>query len=154
MTVYYQFQSRERLLDAFADHLAERGGLRRMPEVFLEPDPERALRLLVEIFVGFWATDRLALRRVRAMGVIAPSRDSGPRDRDAWRREAIETLLRRFGRRSRAGVSPSSANLVAVLTTLTGFETFDSLCVDGRTPDRVAALIGRMALNLIRSGEP
>src|SRR5580693_8188090 len=86
MTVYYQFASREALLEALADHLGQRGGMQRMREVFTEPDPERALRRLVEVFVGFWATDRRTLRRLRAMGVVSPGQDKGPRDRDSWRR--------------------------------------------------------------------
>jgi AcrR family transcriptional regulator len=149
MTVYYQFHSREELLEALADHLARRGGMQRMREVFMEPDPERSLRRLVEVFVDFWATDRTALRRMRAMGVISPSRDTVALERDAWRREAVENVLARFGRTVGSPKLGGPAGLAAVLTTLTSFETFDSLCVDGASPEHVARLLGELAVVLV-----
>jgi len=38
LTIYYQFKSCPGLLEALYDHLAMRGGMQRMPEVFREPD--------------------------------------------------------------------------------------------------------------------
>jgi AcrR family transcriptional regulator len=149
MTVYYQFHSREELLGALADHLAQRGGMQRMREVFMESDPERSLRRLVEVFVGFWATDRTTLRRLRAMGVVAPSQDRAALDRDSWRREAIENVLSRFGKKVGPTKLGGPEGLVALLTTLTSFETFDSLCVGRRTPESVAKLLGDLAVLLI-----
>lgn len=150
MTVYYQFHSREELMTALADHLAQRGGMQRMQEVFMEADPERSLRKLVGVFVGFWSTDRVTMRRLRAMGVVWPRRDQGPRDRDSWRREAVENVLRRFGRRT-GSLRLGGEALVSVLTTLTSFETFDSLCVAGRSADDVAKLLGDLAVMLVHA---
>lgn len=149
MTVYYQFHSREELLEALADHLAQRGGMQRMREVFMEPEPEMGLRKLVEVFVGFWATDRVTLRRLRAMGVVTPSQENAAIKRDAWRREAVENLLARFGKRGAAAKSAKHADLVAILTSLTSFETFDGLCTDGRSPEEVARLLGEVATLLV-----
>jgi AcrR family transcriptional regulator len=42
MTVYYQFHSRLRLLEALYDHLAARGQMFRLAEAFHEPDPRSA----------------------------------------------------------------------------------------------------------------
>jgi AcrR family transcriptional regulator len=151
MTVYYQFHSREALMESLADHLAQRGGMQRMREVFTEPDPPKSLRKLVDVFVGFWATDRVTLRRLRAMGVVSPSRDKAARDRDAWRREAVENVVRRFGKKVGATKIGGSEALVAILTTLTSFETFDSLCVNGRAPEDVAKLLGDLAVLLVGS---
>jgi AcrR family transcriptional regulator len=145
MTLYYQFHSREKLLEALADHLAERGGMRRMREVFLEPDPGKALRRLVEVFVGFWATDRVTTRRLRAMAVVSPSRDGGPRDRDAWRRQAVEGVLAKFGRKPGGVRAGGPRDVVGILTALTSFETFDALCVDGRSPEAVARQLTELA---------
>jgi AcrR family transcriptional regulator len=148
MTVYYQFHSREQLLEALADHLAEHGGMRRMREVFLEADPAKALRRLVEVFVAFWASDRVTLRRIRAMGVVAPREDRGPRERDAWRREAISTLLSRT-LRSRGGVKAADRpDLIDLIATLTSFEVFDSLCTPTRDPKAVASLLSDQVLRL------
>lgn len=155
MTVYYQFESRAGLLDALADHLAARGGMERMRAVFLEPDRDRALRRLVETFVGFWAHDRETMRRLRAMALVFPSMARGPRDRDAWRREAVSRLLERHAERGRAGRAPLRNDLIDLLTALTGFDAFDALCTGGRKPEAVSVLLGDLAVELARrGGEP
>ncbi len=151
MTVYYQFKSRAGLLDALSDHLAHRGGMHRMRTVFAAPTLEEGLRQLVEVFVGFWATDRIAMRRLRALGVTAPERSAAPRGRDEWRREAVSNLLaRQAGAASKAG-APSSAELVDTLTALTSFEFFDQLCTPSRKPSAVSRLIYELALGAIRT---
>jgi len=54
LTIYYQFKSCPGLLEALYDHLAMRGGMQPMPEVFREPgqsfestSPERTTAWLV-----------------------------------------------------------------------------------------------------------
>jgi AcrR family transcriptional regulator len=145
MTIYYQFRSRAGLLDALADHLAERAEMFRVRELFHEPDPERAVRRLVDTFVGLWATDRVTMRRLRALGVVFPSDAAAPRNRDAWRRDAVAHVLARFGR----GEPPG--DLVDLFASLTSFETFDSLSTGSRTPDAVSALLSAAALELLRA---
>ncbi|MCI4345424.1 MAG: TetR/AcrR family transcriptional regulator [Thermoplasmata archaeon] len=148
MTVYYHFPSREKLLEGLSDHLAQQGGMRRMREVFQEPDGRKALRALVETFVSFWSSDRITLRRIRAMGVVAPSSDRAPRDRDSWRREAIKNLLEKLGKGMSARKPREREELVDLLTTLTSFETFDALATSTRSADAVATLLTRVALEL------
>jgi len=148
MTVYNQFESRIGLLDALADHLAARGGMHRMREVFGQPDLESGVRRFVEVFVGFWASDRVTLRRMRAMGVLYPSLHGGALGRDAWRQEAASRLIAMFdagGRGARRTLPPHSAEL---LSALTSFEMFDVLCSEARTPEEVARMISDAALEL------
>ncbi|MGI0053797.1 MAG: TetR/AcrR family transcriptional regulator [Thermoplasmata archaeon] len=150
MTIYYQFHSRAELFVALADHLAERGGMHRVREAFQEPDPEKALRKLVSTFVEFWASDRVTLRRLRAMGIVFPKEAGPTRDRDAWRRSAVSQLLiAKFGPRVRGARGMPAADLVDVLTSLTSFETFDELCTEMRTPPAVAELLADQAARLV-----
>jgi AcrR family transcriptional regulator len=149
MTVYYQFESRAKLLEALADHLAVRGGMARMREVFMATDFETGLRKLIEVFFGFWATDRVTIRRLRAMGIVFPTDSSAAVDRDSWRREAVSNLLQRHRILNR-GQKRASNELIDLLTTLTSFETFDALCTSGRRPSEVSRLIGDMAVSTIR----
>src|SRR5262245_38191437 len=72
LTIYYQFGSRAGLLEALYDHLATRGNMRRMSEVFLESDAAIALEKMIRIFVGFWASDPAVLRHLRAMAALDP----------------------------------------------------------------------------------
>ena len=85
LTVYYQFDSRARLLEALYDYLAERGHMRRMPEVFQERDPRAAINRAVGIFVDFWASDPVAIRekygkRVRLWGGVNKRALAGTRE--------------------------------------------------------------------------
>jgi AcrR family transcriptional regulator len=148
MTVYNQFRSRAGLLEALADHLAGRGGMSRMRSIFTEPEFDRALTALVETFVAFWASDRVTLRRLRAMAVAFPDSDGVARNRDAWRREAITNLLAKFRLRRGSPTVAEGPDLVDVLTALTSFETFDALCTPKRSPAQVATLLSGLAVSL------
>lgn len=147
MTLYYQFKSRAQLFEALADHLARRGGMERMREVFLAPSTEEGLRRLARTFTQFWATDRVVMRRLRAMAIVFPADASGPRDRDAWRREAIVNLLVRGDAREEGRGGPPGRDLVDVLTALTGFEAFDSLYTEARGVEGTAELLGELLVD-------
>ena len=67
LTIYYQFSSRAGLLEALYDHLAQRGNMQQMVEVFQESDSSSAIEKMVRTFVGFWASDPHVMRRLRAM---------------------------------------------------------------------------------------
>src|SRR5438874_7970293 len=75
MTVYYQFGSKRGLLEALFDSLAARGGLRGLPSTFRQTDPRVALDGLIDVFARFWSSDRLVLRRLRAMAALDPELD-------------------------------------------------------------------------------
>ena len=53
LTIYYQFSSRAGLLEALYDHLAERGHMQQMADVFQASDAASAIEKMVRIFVGF-----------------------------------------------------------------------------------------------------
>jgi AcrR family transcriptional regulator len=149
MTVYNQFESRTGLLDALADHLAARGGMHQMREVFGAADLESAVRRFVQVFVGFWASDRVTLRRMRALGVLYPSLHGGLPGRDAWRREAADNLFAMFGGRTKTSSPALPPNAAELLAAITSFDTFDSLSVGSRTPDEVARLITETAFRVL-----
>jgi len=154
MTVYYQFESRAGLLDALADHLALRGGMFRMREVFLEPSLPSAFRKLVETFVGFWASDRVTLRRMRAMAILFPKDAAGPRDRDAWRREAIANLLARHRHRSSGSRNGASEDRLDLLATLTSFEVYDLLAQGSRSSEQIVDLLVDLGLRELGLAAP
>jgi len=146
MTVYNQFRSRANLLDSLADHLAGRGGMERMREVFASRSVEEGLRQLVGVFTGFWASDPVTMRRLRAMGVVFPADAHGPRARDAWRREAVVHLLARHGIRAVGARRSSVSELIDTTSVLTSFEVFDQLVAEGRKLAEVEALLTGLVL--------
>lgn len=146
LTIYYQFKSRPGLLEALYDHLAIRGNMRRMAEVFHETDPSVALEKLVVTFVGFWSSDPVVIRRLRGMAALDPEIDHGIRARDARRQHAAREIIRRtvLGRKKK--LSTEQQNLTAdVLSMLTSFESYDALARARHNQGVIIATLTRMA---------
>jgi AcrR family transcriptional regulator len=121
-TVYYQFGSRSGLLEAVCDHLAELGGLAGLPRAFTEADPRRGLDLFVGCFGRFWAADRAATRRLRALAALDPEVGAVIAARDQRRRDGLAVLVSRL-----PDPPEDQDHVVRVLTALTSFELFDAL---------------------------
>lgn len=146
LTLYYQFSSRTGLREALYDHLANRGNMRRIPEVFLEPDPAAAIDKLVSIFVGFWASDPVALRRLRAMAILDPEIAKGIQARDARRAHIAGEILKRMATVGRKKLTEQQLNAATtVLSMLTGFATYDALASAGHSQKEIIAIIARLA---------
>jgi AcrR family transcriptional regulator len=143
-TVYYQFKNKAGLVEALFDDLAARGGLRGLPEAFAKPDPWAALDEFIAIFVRFWSSDRLVIRRLRALAALEPELE--PVARDAWRREGLEVILRRLG--------ATAPDAIDSLQALTAFETYDLLATEDRERHQVAALIQRQARATLQPAPP
>src|SRR5215475_4295245 len=125
LTIYYQFKSRPGLLEALYDYLAMRGNMRRMAEVFHEPDPYTALEKLVSVFVGFWSSDRVVIRRLRAMAALDPDVREGIESRDARRRHIARDVLKRIATAAKKKYDEQRLIAAAdVIAMLTGFATY------------------------------
>ncbi|HVC40139.1 MAG TPA: TetR/AcrR family transcriptional regulator [Candidatus Dormibacteraeota bacterium] len=124
-TIYYQFESKTGLLEALCDALAEAGQLSELGVAFANPEPLGALRAFVAGFGRFWAVDRLAMRRLRALGALDPEVGVVIGARDARRRAGLEVLVGRLEGTERAPAMREK--VIQLLYALTSFETFDSL---------------------------
>src|SRR6266404_551367 len=123
LTIYYQFKSRPGLLEVLYDELATRGNLRRMGEVFHEPDVSIALEKLARIFVGFCSSDPVVIRRLRGMAALDAEMAPGLRARDARRRHIARELIGRLVSSEKTKVKPEEEHLAAdVISMLTSFE--------------------------------
>jgi AcrR family transcriptional regulator len=135
MTVYHQFGSKPGLIAALSDDLASRGGIGRLPEAFMAPDPRAGLEILVQVFMHLWESERLVVQRLRALSALdADFVDH--EDRNQRRRHAISVLLQRL--------TPPPADLddkADLLTAITSFESFETLAAGGRDAAAAARLI-------------
>jgi AcrR family transcriptional regulator len=141
MTVYNQFTSRTGLLEALFDWLAQRGGLGAMPRAFQQADPDLALATFVGMFCGFWASDRVVLRRLRAIAALDADLGALVQTRDEWRRSGLRMLLERRGERR--------PETIDILYSLTSFETFDALAGERRATEEVCALVLWVARSIL-----
>jgi AcrR family transcriptional regulator len=140
MTVYYQFSSKRGLLEALFDALAARGGMQQLPSAFQKADPAAALNRFIDVFARFWSSDRIVLRRLRAMAALDRELEQVLRERNEGRRNGLRVIVSRLP--ARAG---HIAETIDLLFALTSFENFDVLAGPDRTPEAVAPLIKRAA---------
>jgi len=146
MTVYYQFGSKRGLLEALFDLLAARGGLHELPSAFQQSNPRVALDRLIEIFARFWSSDRVVMRRLRAMAALDPELDQVLRERSEGIRTGLRVIISRLPIRGE-----SLVETVDLLFALTSFENFDLLAGPGRTPAEVAPLVKRAVAAIVTS---
>lgn len=145
MTVYHQFGSKIGLLEALCDSLAASGGMGQVAMAFRQPEPREALKQYLLVFSRFWEGDRLVMRRLRALAALDPDFEQVIRARDEWRRRGVGVLTQRFV--ERYGLPPPERvdESVALLLTLSSFETFDTLAGPTRRLEEVAPLVCRLA---------
>ncbi|MBO1414237.1 TetR/AcrR family transcriptional regulator [Streptomyces sp. FH025] len=122
-TVYYQYGSKTRLLEAVCDALAAEGGMAHLADAFGHADPWTAVDRFVEVMAGFWAVDPDCTRRLRALGALDDEVGKVIADRDDRRRHGAAVLAARL-----PAAPPDAAALLFVLT---AFETFDALAAEG-----------------------
>ena len=145
LTIYYQFKSRPGLLEALYDYLAMRGNMRRMAEVFHEPDPYSALDKFVSVFVGFWSSDRVVIRRLRAMAALDPEVREGIESRDARRHHIAREIMKRIAGAGKKKYNDERCIATAdVIAMLTGFATYDALATAGHGEKEIIAMIARL----------
>jgi len=148
LTIYYQFKSRPGLLEALYDHLAARGNMQQMAQVFHEPDPSKALEKLIGTFVNFWSSDPVVIRRLRAMGALDEEIGAGIRARDSRRVHAAGEILRRLAISQRRKHRPKQHGLISeIISMLTSFETYDALSRAGHDDPEIV----RMLLTLVQA---
>lgn len=142
MTVYYQFKSKAKLLEALLSDFGERANMREMQNVFRERDPRASFDRLIDIFCRFWTTQGAPLRRLNAMAALDSDVDRALTERGGWRRDAIAKIVSRLPERANA------EEVIDVLHALTSLDTFDLLASRHAEP-QIAAMLKRAAAAIV-----
>jgi AcrR family transcriptional regulator len=145
MTVYHQFGSKIGLLEGLCDTLAVSGGMEQLATAFQQSEPLDALNRYLLVFSRFWEVDRMVMRRLRALAALDPDFEQVIHTRDEWRRRGVSVLAQRFVERQLMAPGQGLDETVAVLFTLSSFETFDTLAGPTRSLEDVAPLVCRLA---------
>ena len=140
-TVYYQFGSKAGLLEAVCDDLAEAGGMADLSRVFTIPDPDAAIHDFVTAFAGFWAADRVVMRRLRALAALDPDVGVVIAARDQRRRQGLAVLVSRLP----ASSGTAAEQTVQMLYALTSFEAFDTIAGPDRDLAQALPAVTRLA---------
>jgi|SRR5580658_3727533 AcrR family transcriptional regulator len=138
LTVYDRFGTREGLLEAVFDVLAESGGLIRLPEAFTQEDPIAGLEQFIAIFCGFYSAHRIVLRRLHALEVLGRG-VSAETDRNQRRLQGLRVLLGRLA--SASHLDSGTDDVVHAVHALTSFAFIDEFAGPGGDPADVAPQI-------------
>jgi AcrR family transcriptional regulator len=142
-TIYNQFESKQGLLTAIFDAIAQEGGLFDLPQVFSEADPNKALRRVVAIFAAFWRMHAQALPKFAAFGQLDAEIGVVLNERSERRRKLLTVLVGRM----KSVHSPT--DLVDVLFALTSAEFYRLLTVRGRSAQAIEELIWQAVANAV-----
>jgi AcrR family transcriptional regulator len=139
-TIHNLFGTKTGVLEAVFDLIALESGMERMREVMMLPPGDEQLERFVGIFCGFWAKNRVVIRRVHGMGAIDPEFGAVIEARNQRRRMGATRIV------ERSGLGGSDAKQqAAVLAALTSFEFFDALAESCGSEAEVEAMVLRLA---------
>jgi hypothetical protein len=102
-----------------------------LPAAYSTPDPDEALNGLIRAFIRFSASERLAIRRLRALAVLQPVVEESLRQRDE--RQGLGAIVDRMMEKSGKPSLERREEVVDLLHVLSGFQTYDALAPQGRS---------------------
>ena len=139
VTIYHQFESKAQLLEAVFDEFAAAGGLStELPKLFSDPDPRRALRGMVHVFVNFYVGHRRMLPRLSA-AIVDADIANAVQVRSERRRVVLATIVRRI---VRPDADQARVNdVVDTLFALTSYEMLELLSVRDRQMLDIEAVV-------------
>ena len=127
-TVYHHFGSKQGLIEAMFDSIADDSGLvSGISEVFSEKEPERALSMHVEVFCRFWSSHRRLFHKMAAMVVLDEDISKCLRERHKRRKLAALEIAKRIHAARSLHRFRTESHLAETIWALTGFETFNDL---------------------------
>ena len=139
MTVYYQFKSKGKLLEALFDDFAKRADMHEMRRAFQESDPLKSLDAIIGVFCRLWESQGALLRRLTTLAALDPEVNDALSERGSWRKEALTEIVRRLPDKK------DQEEIVDVLFALTSVEAFDTLAVRHKSSKNIAKVLFRAA---------
>ena len=138
-TIHNLFGTKTGVLEAVFDLIALESGMERMREVMMLPPGDAQLERFVGVFCGFWAKNRLVIRRVHGIGAIDAEFGAVIEARNKRRRMAASRIVQTTGR---IGDTKQCATMLAALTS---FEFFDALAESCGSETEAEAMVLRLA---------
>jgi AcrR family transcriptional regulator len=148
-TIYNQFGNKFGLLEALFDDLARRGGMFELGEAFRKENPLDALNEFVAAFGRFWTTDRIIIRRLHAMITLDSEMAKSESARQERRRKGLQVIVGRLNEEYKLATDLPLDEIIEIVHTLTGFETFDALAGTTRSPEEVVPIVQKLILEVM-----
>ena len=141
-TIHNLFGTKTGVLEAVFDLIALESGMERMREAMMLPPGDAQLARFVGIFCGFWAKNRMLLRRVHGIGAIDPEFGAVIEARNQRRLMAATRIVQRMG-------GDDGTRKAATLAALTSFEFFDALAESCGTETEAESVVLQLAKNVL-----
>ena len=141
-TIHNLFGTKTGVLEAVFDLIALESGMERMREAMMLPPGDAQLARFVGIFCGFWAKNRMLLRRVHGIGAIDPEFGAVIEARNQRRLMAATRIVQRTG-------GDDGTRKAATLAALTSFEFFDALAESCGSEAEAEAIVLQLAKNVL-----
>lgn len=148
MTLYNQFGSRVKLVEAVLTEVVARDRMDRLVEGTSACVPGDALRSVIATTCRFWHSERHLLRRLFSDAYADADLSRLLARREGWRRDQFVTILERAGAELHPDVEPRSA--ADLLVAVTSFPTYDRLGAVANRPLHAAALLERCLTGVLR----
>jgi AcrR family transcriptional regulator len=140
-TIHNLFGTRTGVLEALFDRIAADAGMMRMREVMTSRDAESMLTAFVAVFAGFWAKDRLLLKRIHGIAAIDPEFGRAVEARNQRRKMAASRVIERLHPGRQGMEAGEIERKIAILVALTSFEFFDALAESCGTAEAAVELV-------------
>lgn len=161
MTVYNQFTSRSRLLEATFERIRTLGRFDEVSGAWQHADPLDRLADFIGRVGRMWGAERILFQRLYALSALDSDFAHVLAPRMERRRLALAAFVTALHERYGSPPVADHAELGTVLYALVSFNTFEALARDGRSFDDVVPIVLRLASVVIgfplpahRSGAP
>ena len=149
MTVYNQFGGKIGLLEALFDDLAVRGRIHQVADALQKDEPLDALNDFITVFGYFWTADRMLIKRLHAMMTLDFEVAKAHAARQERRRDGLRVIVERLHEKYGFRADLPFEEIIEIVNTLTGFETFDALAGTTRSPNDVVPTVQKLILEVL-----
>jgi AcrR family transcriptional regulator len=148
VTVYNQVRSKRGLLDAVLADLTDRAGMDQLLTDTQHLSAGEACAVIVRRTCLFWHSERQLLRPLFGLAGVDHEVASILTQREEWRGNQMQRLVQRLAAETTTESSLDEADVLAGVTAVTSFVTYDALGAVADDPDRAALLLNRLVRSL------
>jgi len=152
-TIHNLFGTKTAILEGLFDRIAIDAGMGRMREVMTASDPERMLAAFAAIFTGFWAKDRMLLKRIHGIAAVDPEFGKAVAARNQRRKMAAARVVERLSAIGPGADEDQRIRKIAILVALTSFEFFDALVESSGSAEQAAQSVYTVVKKAMQTGQ-
>lgn len=153
-TVYYEFDSKPKLLSVVLEEATERAGINWLETVLRHSDAVDTLQRTITLACRFWFSEYPLFQRMLALSAADPEVADVIATWNEDRLRAMQHLTDKLAKEGKLRPECSKREVLSVLVLSTSFETFQQLLsTNMAVPDRIASTLFSLCSSVIETGE-